>query len=80
MNIKVKFTKDIDESYEAYEEKGININHIPRVGECLRINNFYHRIIDVVYFERSADIELHLGKSAQSPEEARSKGYGIWNS
>ena len=79
MNIQIKFLEDSDDSCNEFEENGINIKFIPRVGECIYVNGFYHRVKDVIYYETSG-ICLHLGQSAQSPEEARSKGYGIWNS
>lgn len=79
MQLSIKFLQDCDDSCKPYEENGIELKHIPHVGECLYVNGFYHRVIDIVYFEND-EICLHLGQSAQSPEEARSKGYGIWNS
>jgi hypothetical protein len=79
MKLSLNFLQDFDDSYEEYKKIGIELNHIPHVGECLHVNGFYHRVIDVAYYD-DGRICLHLGQSAQSPEEARSKGYGIWNS
>ena len=78
MHIKLRFLEDSDDSCRPYEESGLELSLCPHVGECLHVNGFYHRVLDVVHDEDGA-ISLHLGKSAQSPEEARSKGYGIWN-
>lgn len=61
------------------EEFGIELKYIPRVGECIKLKEYYYRVLDVVYYQDNS-IYLHLGKSAESPEVARSKGYGIWNS
>jgi len=79
VQVTIKFLEESDDSYNDIN-KAIEMQVIPKVGECLHINGFYHRVKDVVYFSEDDDIYLHLGKSAQSPEEARSTGYGIWNS
>jgi hypothetical protein len=82
MKIDINFLEDADDSYKKYTEKGIQLAIVPHRGECLFINGFYHRIIDIVYSDAltggtEQSICLHLGKSAQSPEEARSSVYEI---
>lgn len=67
---------------DGFTERYLLLKRLPRVGECVHIRGDYHRVIDVVYYPESEEqqIILHIGESAQSPEEARSKGYGLWNS
>jgi hypothetical protein len=79
MHLKIQFLEDADDSCRPFEENGIELSSCPHVGECVHVNSYYHRVIDVVHDADDDTICLQLGKSAQSPEEARSKGYGLWN-
>lgn len=78
--ITIKFLEDLDDSYPAIEAKGFYLSHIPSVGECIYLNGHYHRIKDIAHDVDHDSVCLHLGQSAQSAEETRSKGYGLWNS
>gem|GEM_PF-877862 len=80
VHLNLKFLEDVDDSIRIYEQKGIDMKSIPRVGECVCLNDYYHRVKGVVYDAIGMSVTLHLGQSAQSAEESRSKGYGLWNS
>ena len=79
MHLNLRFLADSDDSYPPFEKSGVEVDHCPTVGSCVRVNGCFHRVLDVVHDLEENTILLELGQSAQSPEEARSTGYGIWN-
>ena len=70
LHVNLEFTQDVDDSYEPLSENGIELAHLPRVGECLKINSYYHRVIDVVYFDNNESPLLCLGQSSEEPKYA----------
>ena len=78
MKVDLEFLDGCDDSIQPSERNGLILDNLPRVGECLYGNGFFHRVKGIVYFE-DGGICLHLGKSALSPKQARSPEYGLWN-
>jgi hypothetical protein len=66
IHIRAKFLDDVDDSYRHIENKGVVLDNIPRVGECVLINGYYHRVKEIAYDLDTGNVELYLGKSTEN--------------
>jgi len=69
----LRFTEDKDEAHQQLEAEAHLVNAIPRKGEVVSIEHQFHTVKEVVHNYDANGIEVHLGPSSESPEEAQEK-------
>lgn len=67
----LRFDKDRDEAHQQRESEALLVNNIPRTGEIVSIDHQYHAVTQIVHNYDANGIEVHLGPSCESPEEAQ---------
>jgi hypothetical protein len=69
----LRFDEDHEESHQQREAEALLVNAIPRCGEVVNIDHQFHAVTNVVHNYDANGIEVHLGPSSESPEEAQKK-------
>ena len=71
----LRFDKDADQddSHQHREAEALLVNAIPRRGEVVNIDHQFHAVKEVIHNYDANGIEIHLGPSSESPEEAHEK-------
>jgi hypothetical protein len=69
----LRFDEDRDDRHQELEAEAHLVQAIPRKGEVVNIENHFHTVTEVVHNYDANGIEVHLGPSGESPEEARNK-------
>lgn len=69
----LRFTEDRDDAHQQLEAEAHLVNAIPRKGEIVSIDHQYHAVTEVVHNYDANGIEVHLGPSSDSPEEAQDR-------
>lgn len=69
----LRFDEDRDDSHQQREAEALLVNSIPRSGEVVHIDHQFHAVTNVVHNYDANGIEVHLGPSSESPEEAKKK-------
>ena len=69
----LRFDEDKDPAHQQREAEALLVNSIPRNGEVVNIDHQYHAVKQVVHNYDANGIEVHLGPSSESPEEAVEK-------
>lgn len=64
---------DNDDTHQRREAEALLVNAIPRSGEVVNIDHQFHAVKEVVHNYDANGIEIHLGPSSESPEEAHKK-------
>ncbi len=64
---------DQDDAHQQREAEAHLVNAIPRRGEVVNIDHQFHAVKEVVHNYDANGIEVHLGPSSESPEEAHEK-------
>jgi len=69
----LRFDEDKDAAHQQIEAEALLVRSIPRNGEVVNIDHQYHAVKQVVHNYDANGIEVHLGPSSESPEEATEK-------
>ena len=69
----LRFDEDRDEAHQQRESEALLVNNIPRTGEIVTIDHQYHAVTQVIHNYDANGIEVHLGPSSDSPQEAQEK-------
>ena len=67
----LRFDEDRDDAHQQLEAEAHLVQAIPRNGEIVAIDNQFHAVTNVVHNYDANGIEVHLGPSSESPEEAK---------
>lgn len=67
----LRFDEDKDDVHQQLEAEAHLVQAIPRNGEVVAIENQFHAVTNVVHNYDACGIEVHLGPSSESPEEAK---------
>ncbi len=68
--LKFDETKDNDDAHQQREAEALLVQAIPRRGEIVNIDHQYHAVKEVVHNYDANGIEIHLGPSSDTPDEA----------
>lgn len=69
----LRFDEDRDDRHQELEAEAHLVQAIPRKGEVVSIENQFHAVTEVVHNYDANGIEIHLGPSGETPEEAQDK-------
>jgi hypothetical protein len=69
----LRFDEDKDDAHQQREAEALLLNAIPRTGEVVSIDHQYHAVTQVVHNFDANGIEVHLGPSSETPQEACEK-------
>lgn len=67
----LRFDEDRDDAHQQREAEAHLVQAIPRTGEVVAIDHQFHAVTNVVHNYDAKGIEVHLGPSSESPEEAK---------
>lgn len=67
----LRFDEDKDDAHQQREAEAHLVQAIPRTGEVVAIDHQFHAVTNVVHNYDAKGIEVHLGPSSESPEEAK---------
>ena len=67
----LRFDEDRDDAHQQLEAEAHLVQAIPRNGEVVAIDHQFHAVTNVVHNYDAKGIEIHLGPSSESPEEAK---------
>jgi hypothetical protein len=67
----LRFDEDKDDVHQQLEAEAHLVQAIPRTGEVVAIDHQFHAVTNVVHNYDAKGIEVHLGPSSESPEEAK---------
>ena len=73
----LRFDEDRDDAHQQRESEALLVNAVPREGEIVNIDHQYHAVTQVVHNYDANGIEVHLGPSSESPQEAKEKVLGL---
>lgn len=71
--LKFDETKDNSDAHQQREAEALLVHAIPRRGEVVSIDHQFHAVKEVIHNYDANGIEVHLGPSSESPEEAHEK-------
>ncbi|WAC20779.1 hypothetical protein OVA24_05210 [Luteolibacter sp. SL250] len=69
----LRFDEDRDDRHQELEAEAHLVQAIPRKGEVVNIENQFHAVTEVVHNYDANGIEVHLGRSGDTPAEAQDK-------
>ncbi len=69
-----KFEEDAGSEYAECQNIEYELREIPKTGEIVRINEFWHPVVYISHHARSTKIVIGLGKSADSAKDAMIHG------
>ena len=69
----LRFEADRDDAHQHRESQALLVHSIPRAGEVVNIDHQFHAVTTVVHNYDANGIEVHLGPSSESPQEAQEK-------
>lgn len=69
----LRFDEDKDPAHQQIEAEARLVNSVPRNGEVVNIEHQYHAVKQVVHNYDANGIEVHLGPSSETPQEAVEK-------
>ena len=69
----LRFEADRDEAHQQLEAEARLVQAIPRAGEVVNIDHQYHAVTQVIHNYDANGIEIHLGPSSDTPQEAQEK-------
>lgn len=72
----LRFAEDKDDAHQQRESEALLVKAIPRTGEIVNIDHQFHAVTQVVHNYDANGIEIHLGPSSDSPQEAQEKAAG----
>ncbi len=67
----LRFDEDHDEAHQQREAEAILTHAVPREGEIVNIDYQYHAVTKVIHNYDANGIEVHLGPSCETPQEAK---------
>jgi hypothetical protein len=69
----LRFEEDKDDVHQQIEAQARLVHAIPRAGEVVSIEHQFHAVTQVVHNYDANGIEIHLGPSSDTPQEAQEK-------
>ncbi|RYD36842.1 MAG: hypothetical protein EOP87_04715 [Verrucomicrobiaceae bacterium] len=69
----LRFDEDRDDRHQELEAEAHIVQAIPRKGEVVNIEHQFHAVKEVIHNYDAKGIEVHLGPSGETPEEAVEK-------
>jgi hypothetical protein len=67
----LRFLEDTDDAHQERESEALLVNAVPRRGEVIVIDHQFHAVANVIHNYDADGIEVHLGPSSESAEEAQ---------
>lgn len=67
----LRFLEDTDDAHRQRESEALLVNAVPRRGEVIVIDHQFHAVANVIHNFDADGIEVHLGPSSESAEEAQ---------
>jgi len=67
----LRFLEDTDDAHKERESEALLVNAVPRRGEVIVIDHQFHAVANVIHNYDADGIEVHLGPSSESAEDAQ---------